>query len=70
MSLEEAPGMPLQWFLLFDGLAGWKTQARFGRGRYGAERNDGKGLDKSRESARSLSIPRVNNNDGGCLFYI
>lgn len=59
--------MPLQWFVLFDGPAGWKRQARFGRGKVGPERNDGKGLDKASGSARSLSIPRVNNKAGGCV---
>lgn len=43
--LDEPPGMPLQRFVLFDGLAGWKRQARFGKGRYRPERNDGKGLE-------------------------
>lgn len=30
--LEEPPGMPLQRFVLFDGLAGWKTQAEVWQG--------------------------------------
>lgn len=54
--------MPLQWFVLFDGLAGWKTQGEVWQGKVGAERNDGKGLDK--ESTRHLNISHVNSNAG------
>lgn len=43
--LDEPPGMPLLRFARYDGLAGRKTQARFGKGRYRPERDDGKGLE-------------------------
>lgn len=43
--LDEPPGMPLLRFARYDGLAGWKRQARFGKARYRPERDDGKGLE-------------------------
>lgn len=60
--------MLLQWFVLFDGLAGWKTQGEVWQGKVVAERNDGKGLDEER--TRSLNISHINNNVGECFIKL
>lgn len=60
--------MLLQWFVLFDGLVGWKTQGEVWQGKVVAERNDGKGLDE--ESTRSLNISHINNNVRECFIKL
>lgn len=60
--LEEPPGMPLQRFVLF----GLESTGEVWQGKVESERNDGKGLAMTRESARGLNIPHVNNSAGEC----
>ena len=60
--------MPLPWFVLFDGPAGWRRQARFGRGPVGPERNGWEGVGRGEREV--LSIPRVNNRAGPWLHFI
>lgn len=64
--LEEPPGMPLQWFVLF----GLEYTSEVWQGKVEPERNDGKGLAMTKESARGLNIPHVNNSVGECLRFV